>query len=112
MSAPVLNRQLVLEAPVRAPDGAGGFAETWSVLGALWAEVTARTGRERSGSGATVSAVTYRIAVRGAPVGSMARPVAGQRFREGTRIFAIRAVAERGHDGRYLECTAEEESAT
>ena len=42
-----LNRHLVLEAPERAPDGAGGYGETWQPIGALWAEIVARTGRER-----------------------------------------------------------------
>jgi head-tail adaptor len=35
----VLNRRLVLEAASRLPDGAGGYAETWVVLGELWADI-------------------------------------------------------------------------
>jgi len=35
MSAPVLSRRLVLEAPVRVPDGAGGVIESWASLGTL-----------------------------------------------------------------------------
>ncbi|MFD1511059.1 head-tail adaptor protein [Lacimonas salitolerans] len=45
-----LTRQLVLEAPTRAPDGAGGVMRGWQVLGTLWAEVVARTGRAREGA--------------------------------------------------------------
>ena len=63
-----LNRKLVLEEAVRAPDGAGGFAETWAQLGTLWAEVVARTGRERGGEAVPVSATAYRITVRAAPI--------------------------------------------
>ena len=37
------------------------------------------------------------------------RPVPGQRLRDGARIFAIRAVAERDGDGRYLTCFTQEE---
>ena len=33
MSAPHLNRKLVLEAPIRVADRAGGFAETWEDAG-------------------------------------------------------------------------------
>ena len=36
------------------------------------------------------------------------RPIAGQRFREGARIYPIIAVAEADPEGRYLVCYAEE----
>lgn len=111
MSAPQLNRRLVLEAPVRVADGAGGFVETWTALGSLWAEVTARTGRERAEAGALVSGVAYRIVVRGALYGAIGRPKPEQRFREGERVFVIQAVAERDPEGRYLTCFADEEVA-
>ena len=106
-----LTRRLVLEAPERAPDGAGGFAETWVALGTLWAELVARTGRERGGESVPVSATAYRITVRAAPVGATARPRPGQRFREGARVFRIEAVAERDAGARFLVCFAEEEVA-
>lgn len=112
MRAPRLNRKLVLEAPVRGADGAGGFVESWVALGEVWAEVDARSGHERGQGTIPVSAVAYRIALRAAPQGSAMRPEAGQRLRDGARLFLIRAVAERGHDGRFLTCFADEEMAT
>ena len=33
--APNLSRALVLETPVSAPDGAGGFSVTWQAVGTL-----------------------------------------------------------------------------
>lgn len=105
-----LNRQLVLEMPARVPDGAGGFTESWMPLGKLWAHVISRTGREAAGVAAPVSRIGYKIIVRAAPVGSEARPYADQRFREGTRLFRILAVTEDDVDGRYLVCTAQEET--
>ena len=111
MSAPRLNRKLVLEGAVRSPDGAGGFTEAWVALGEVWGEVTARTGRERAESGVPVSAVSYRIVVRAAPVGAPSRPGPDQRFREGARLFVIQAVAERDPEGRFLTCFADEEVA-
>ncbi|MBK1636160.1 head-tail adaptor protein [Rhodovulum adriaticum] len=107
-----LSRKLVLEAPERVADGAGGFTETWVARGTLWAEVSPRTGGARTGQGVSLSRVGYRIVVRGAPVGAPSRPVPGQRFREGARLFAIRAVTEADPQGRYLTCFAEEEDAT
>ncbi|MFK7754239.1 MAG: phage head closure protein [Sedimentitalea sp.] len=109
MMEPRLSRRLVLEAPTRVADGGGGYVESWTPLGQVWAEVSARTGRERSEAGVAVSAVSYKIVVRGAPYGAPARPMPEQRFREGVRLFLIQAVAERDPEGRYLTCFADEE---
>lgn len=109
MKLPRLNRRLTLESPERVPDDAGGFVESWTALGVVWAEVTARTGREAVSSGAAVSLVPYTVVVRGAPVGHPERPRPEQRFRDGTRIFHIRSVAERDPESRYLICMADEE---
>jgi len=106
-----LNRKLVLEAAERAPDGAGGWEESWTVLGTLWADIRARTGRDAGGEAANLSRTGYRITVRAAPHGADSRPRPGQRFRDGARIFAIEAVAEADAAGRYLTCFAEEELA-
>lgn len=111
MNAPQLNRRLVLETPERVADGAGGFTESWTALGSLWAEVSARTGRERAEAGVLVSSVACRIVVRGALTGASARPKPEQRFREGDRVFVIQAVTERDPEGRYLTCFATEEVA-
>ncbi|WP_322865508.1 head-tail adaptor protein [Aquicoccus sp. G2-2] len=111
MKVVTLNRRLVLEAPERLPDGAGGFSEGWTMLGTLWAQVDARTGREKQGEAVPVSNVGYRITLRAAPVGHSMRPQPDQRLRDGTRVFRILAVAEAAPDGRYLTCFAEEEVA-
>lgn len=109
MSAPLLNRKLVLEDAVQLPDGSGGFAESWVALGEMWGEVKAGTGSEKAGEFVTVSNVPYRITVRGAPVGAPSRPKPDQRFREGSRLFRIKAVTERDPQAHYLICFAHEE---
>lgn len=109
MKRPALTRKLVLEAPERTPDGAGGFTTTWTVLGTLWAEVKPGTGRERAAEFATVARIPYRITLRAAPEGAPSRPRPEQRFRTGTRIFRILAVTEADPGARYLTCFAEEE---
>lgn len=111
MSAPVTNRRLMLEAPVRLPDGAGGYVAGWAERGVLWAAIAAGTGREAMAPGAALSRVALRITVRAAPAGAPSRPVAGQRFREGGRVYAIHAVTEADAGGRWLTCVAEEEVA-
>lgn len=112
MRLPKLNRRLVLEGPLGVPDGAGGFAQSWVPLGTHWADVRIRSGRERTRSTGTVSALELHIIVRAAPVGSPQRPVAEQRFREGDRFYAITAVADYDEAGQYLKCISEEERAT
>lgn len=112
MSDPRLNRRLILETKERLADGSGGFEEVWVTLGELWAEVTPRAGRETNDAGLTISTVSYKIVIRASPVGSPSRPVAEQRFREGTRVFVIQAVTEYDHDARYITCFADEEYVT
>lgn len=109
MTAPRLNRRLVLEEAQRVPDGAGGWVLDWVDRGALWAAVDASAGRERAGEFLTVSAVSCRITVRGAPQGAPSRPKPEQRFRDGTRVFRITAVTESDPGGQYLTCFAQEE---
>jgi len=104
-----LSRKLVLEEVTRVPDNAGGFSESWSVLGAVWADVRAGTGRERERMAATISFVPQRIIVRAAPFGAVSRPKAGQRLIDGARVFRIDAVADFYAAGLYLECFAKEE---
>ena len=110
--AVTLSRRLLLERPLAAPDGAGGFAQTWVTLGAVWAEVVARGGRETDGGVISLAAAKYRITLRGAPVGAGQRPTPECRFREGDRVFAIDAVTEKDGQGRYLICHATEEVAS
>lgn len=107
---PVLSRRLELEEAVETSDGAGGWTKVWTPLGALWAAVRARSGREIEEGGRERARVSHRILVRAAPAGSPARPRADQRFREGSRIFRIRAVTEADDRGRYLTCWADEEA--
>lgn len=110
--AVTLSRRLLLERPLAAPDGAGGFAQTWETLGAVWAEMVARGGRETDGGVISLAAAKYRITLRGAPVGAEQRPTPECRFREGDRVFAIDAVTEKDGHGRYLVCHATEEVAS
>jgi SPP1 family predicted phage head-tail adaptor len=112
MKPPRLNHSLVLEAPLRIADGAGGFINDWQSLGVLWAELKARSGREVAASATAVSRMPYRITVRAAPYGAPSRPAPGQRFRDGDRVFQINAVAEKDANAQFLVCFAEEEVAS
>lgn len=109
MSAPRLNRRMVLEARVDVPDGAGGLSVAWEALGEVWAAVAPGTGREGGVEAVNLGELALRITVRGVPEGAPSRPVAGQRLREGGRLFRVLAVAEADAAGRYLTCFAREE---
>ena len=109
MSPPVLSRRLMLEDPQRVSDGRGGHTEVWEAMGDLWAEVKPLNGRHSLQGGVNLSLQRYRITVRATPVGSTSRPRPDQRFREGSRLFLIHAVAEADDSGRFLTCFAQEE---
>ena len=106
---PRLNRRLTLESPTAIDDGAGGYEPIWTVLGVHWADVKTRKGREATGLAATVSRVPVTITIRAAPAGDLARPRPEQRFRDGQRLFQIKAVRELDTQGLYLACDADEE---
>lgn len=104
-----LNRRLVLESSQEVSDGAGGFVTYWSALGTLWGRVEPRSGRLSSGEAGAVSETGFDVLVRAAPVGQSNRPVPGQRFRIGGRLFRIEAVTEEEPRALYLRCDCIEE---
>lgn len=106
---PRLGVPLVLESPERSPDGMGGFRLEWRALGQLWAEMRSGGGREKFAEVGASSVTTWRITVRGVPVGDPRRPRLDQRLRMGLRLFRIISVAECDAQGRYLICAAQEE---
>lgn len=111
MSALVFNRRMLLEEKQKTADGAGGFSELWVTLGTHWGAVRPDRGRIKGEGGVEVSTVPYRIVVRASPVGSLSRPKPGQRFRDGTRIFAIDAVADNLPGPLFVTCYTKEEVA-
>ena len=110
MSVPNLSRALVLENPVTGPDGAGGFTTIWQPLGTHWCDIRAGAGRARQGSMGPMAEQGLRITLRAAPLDSPRRPRPDQRFREGARLFRILSVTEADAQGRWLVCTAQEET--
>lgn len=105
---PLLNTELVLEAPVETVDGAGGVAVEWQALGTVWAEIAAVRASEGMSGGRSSSRVTHRIKIRNAPPDSPRRPRPDCRLRRGDRIFAIRGTAPLDRRAAYLTVWAEE----
>lgn len=111
MNIPRLSRQLTLERRALVRDGAGGYSSIWEPVGRLWANIGATPATIAQGEGTALTATRLIITVRAAPWADPRRPRAGQRFTEGERIYAIKAVAEEDATGRFLTCRCEEELA-
>lgn len=109
MRGPRLNRRMALEARVELPNGSGGLSLSWEELGRHWVAVEGGTGRVAGAEALATGQLSLRLILRAAPEGDAARPRAGQRLREGGRVFAILAVTEADPDQRYLTCFAREE---
>ncbi|WP_372884800.1 head-tail adaptor protein [Shimia sp.] len=106
-----LSRRLVLEAPERTADGAGGHVTSWTARGTLWADLRPGAGRTRDGGEVSLARAGCRIIVRAAPPGAGSRPEAGMRLVDGARVFSIEAVADHDARRRFLTCFAFEETA-
>lgn len=99
-----MTARLALEATVATSDGQGGAAVTWEEVAELWAfvePVSQALGERADGE---TGIVTHRIWLR-----HRDGIFAGQRFRKGARLFAIRLVQDPDETGRYLTCRCEEE---
>lgn len=106
---PRLTRALEHEVLSRSADGMGGFTESWSARGLIWADVAPGTGRVKGGEFHATAATPYRIRIRSLPVGNPARPKPGHRLRDGDRLFRVLAVSEDDSRGHYLSISAVEE---
>jgi SPP1 family predicted phage head-tail adaptor len=104
-SGPVgaMRRRLLLERPVGVPDGSGGETRSHERVAAVWARVEWLSGEERWRAGRPEQALSHRISMRW-----RAGVDAGQRLRDATQIFDIRAVADPDGGRRRLVCLAEE----
>jgi SPP1 family predicted phage head-tail adaptor len=102
-SVGALRRRLILEAPVATPDGLGGATQAYATVAALWAQVEWMSGDERWRAGRPEQFATHRVTLRW-----RAGLDAGQRLRDGARIYEIRAVDDPDGSRRRLICLVEE----
>lgn len=59
-----LNRRVTLQAVTRAPDGAGGYVETWIDLATIWSKVEALCGRELFLAQQVQAELSHRVTIR------------------------------------------------
>ncbi len=104
MSDPgTFRSRLALEAPVEAPDGAGGVTRSYESVATLWAEVAPASARESVEAGKRGQTITHRIAMR-----FSADITTQHRLRDGARIFRIVSLRDRNGRKRFLDISAEE----
>jgi SPP1 family predicted phage head-tail adaptor len=95
----------MLEQPIATPDGLGGATQAFATVAAVWGQVEWLSGREDWRMGRPEQIATHRITLRWRDgVDS------GQRLRDGTRLYDIRAVADPDGGRRRLVCLVEEVS--
>ena len=59
-----LRERVIIEQPVRTPDGAGGADVTWEVLASVWAEVVTLAGTEAMLGARDEARQAHRITIR------------------------------------------------
>jgi SPP1 family predicted phage head-tail adaptor len=104
MNIAALRERLLLEQPVRTPDGGGGATVTWETVAELWAHVRPISGDERLRHDQLAGRVTHVVWIRHRP-----GVLPAMRFRQGARIYEIVAALEVGHR-THLKCLCEERS--
>lgn len=98
-----LRTELSLQAAARVSDGQGGFAETWSEVGSVFALVEPVAARDVFAADRPGAEATHRVTIRAR--GDVA---AGMRFARGARVFPILAVHDPDESGRFLVCRTRE----
>jgi SPP1 family predicted phage head-tail adaptor len=98
-----LRRRLLLQAAVATPDGLGGTTQVYETVAAVWAQLEWIAGGERWRRGRPEQVATHRVTLRW-----RAGVDAGQRLRDGDRLFDIRAVADPDGGRRRLVCLVQE----
>ena len=99
-----LRLPMTLEAMTAVPDGAGGFAETWTALAALHAALEPVAAERRFGADQALATVTHMVTLRSRP-----GVASGMRFSTAGRVFSIETVHDPDETGRFLVCRVREE---
>jgi SPP1 family predicted phage head-tail adaptor len=103
MSDPgMLNRRLVLEAPVESADGAGGVIRGFAAIATLWVSVTPVAAAHAIEAERLGAKVTHRLHLRFSD-----DITTRHRFRDGVRIYRIVTICDRDGRRRFLEIEAE-----
>jgi SPP1 family predicted phage head-tail adaptor len=99
-----LVHRLVLEQPVRDPDGAGGATVTFAPLATVWASLEPISAAEDGASGRLATRITHRVTIRW-----RADVTGNLRLRHRGRTLRIASLRDPDESRRFLVIDAEEE---
>lgn len=98
-----LRHELALQQMFAAPDGLGGFAETWTTIATLFARIEPLGARQAFIGAQEIESATHAITIRHRP-----GVASGMRFLKAARVFRIITVRDPDETGRFLICMTEE----
>lgn len=98
-----LRTELGLQARTTAPDGLGGFSESWAEIATVFARVEPVAAESRFGADRAFQTTTHRMTLRHRP-----GVESGMRFARKDRVFDILTVHDPDESGRYLVCRTRE----
>ncbi len=98
-----LRHRVTLEGLVRDADGGGTFAETWTEIAELAADIRPADGSETVEADRLAGSLTHQIVLRYRP-----GVVPAMRFRKAARVFHILSVVDVDERKRWLKCFCEE----
>lgn len=98
-----LRRRVTLEAPVDAPDDAGGFLREFAPVAQLWAKIEATGAGEQFAEQRLEQSRTLRVTIRW-----RAGVTSQMRFDLQGRKLYVRGVLDVDEAGRFLRCDCEE----
>lgn len=98
-----LRQRVTLEAPIDAPDGAGGFSQSYVPVAQLWARIAPSGAREDFIEERQEQMVSHVVTIRWRE-----GVTSGMRFVHRGRKLTIRAVFDPDEGRRFLRCQCEE----
>ncbi len=99
-----LRTELSLEASAPVADGLGGFSESWTEIGTVFAKTEPIAATSVFAADQTLETVTHRVTLRWR--GDVS---SGMRFVRPGRVLNIITVHDPDETGRYLVCRCREE---
>ncbi len=98
-----LRHKIIVEKPLRVPDGAGGYSITWENNCTLWAAISTNNGKERYVAGKNTPIYSHVFRIR-----YTADVSEEMRIHFDERVFNIRALINVNQDNSILDVMAEE----
>jgi SPP1 family predicted phage head-tail adaptor len=98
-----LNQRAALEGQTLAPDGGGGYSESWQTIAFVWAAIEPTSGADVFGPDASESRVRMRIVIR-----RRSDVFAGMRLTANGRVFHIHAVLDDGPRSQFFTLLTEQ----